>query len=58
MSPAAYLKFQQEHNGDFLGQVIAGIYTKIRNGEFHVTSQYEEAAGRPHISWNNYFSSL
>ena len=58
MSPESYLKFQKELNGEFLGTVIAGIYTKIRNGEFQIDSDYAEAAGREHISWQEYFSSL
>jgi len=53
-----YLKFQNEVNGEFLGTVIAGIYTKIRNGEFQIESDYEAAAGRKHVSWNNYFEKV
>ena len=58
MTPEAYLEFQQKVNGDFYGKIIAGIYTKIRNGEFNVQSNYTDAAGRDHISWATYFSSL
>jgi NAD(P)H dehydrogenase (quinone) len=52
----SYLNFQEETNGPFLGPIIAGIYTKIRNGEFNVESHYEEACGRKHIGWDEYFS--
>jgi NAD(P)H dehydrogenase (quinone) len=58
MSPEEYLKFQQKVNGDFLGMVIAGIYTKIRNGESVMNSDFMEAAGREHISWEKYFEQL
>ena len=58
MSPESYLKIQKEINGEFLGTVIAGIYKKIRNGEFRIESDYPEAAGRDHISWPDYFSNL
>lgn len=58
LTPEAYLEFQQKANGEFLGKVIAGIYTKIRNGEFNIVSDFEKAAGRKHISWDMYFSSL
>ena len=58
MSPEAYLAFQQKSNGEFLGSIIAGIYSKIRNGEFNVPSEYESAAGRPHLEWDRYFSSI
>ncbi len=58
MTPEAYLAFQQKVNGEFLGTVISGIYTKILNGESLMESQYREAAGREHISWDAYFDSL
>ena len=58
MTPEAYLGFQQKANGDFLGKIIAGIYTKIRNGEFNIQSDFESAAGRSHLEWKNYFNTL
>ncbi len=58
MSPEAYLAFQKEHNGNYLGSIIAGIYTKIRRGEFALPSDYTRAAGREHLNWDAYFSSL
>ena len=58
MSPEAYLAFQQNANGEFLGKVIAGIYMKIRNGEFNIQSDFEAAAGRKHLEWKDYFTSL
>ena len=58
MSQEDYLAFQQKANGEFLGAIIAGIYTKIRNGEFHIESDFEEAAGRKHIGWEEYFRKL
>lgn len=53
-----YLSFQKKVNGEFLGTVIAGIYSKIRNGEFHINSDYEAAAGRKHLSWNKFFENI
>jgi NAD(P)H dehydrogenase (quinone) len=58
LGPEAYLEFQLEHNGAYLGPIIAGIYRKIRAGEFHMQSDFDAAAGRPHISWEVYFNSL
>lgn len=58
LTPEEYLRFQREINGDFLGNIIAGIYTKIRNGEFLVESDFEAAAGRKHISWEKYFEQF
>ena len=58
ITPEAYLEFQQRINGEFPGTVITGIYTKIRNGEFNILSDFESATGRKHISWDQYFSGL
>ena len=58
MTPEAYLAVQQKANGEFLGPIIAGIYQKIRSGEFEIESDYREAAGRIHLSWSSYFESL
>ena len=58
MSPEEYLSHQKKVNGEYLGPIIAGIYLKIRNGEFAAPSDYRQAAGREHISWATYFDSL
>lgn len=58
MSVEDYLEFQKKVNGEFLGPVIAGIYTKIRKGEFNISSDFEAAANRKHISWEEYFNAL
>jgi NAD(P)H dehydrogenase (quinone) len=58
MTPEAYLEVQKKANGKFLGPIIAGIYTKIRNGEFEIESHYQDASGRNHLSWSSYFESL
>jgi NAD(P)H dehydrogenase (quinone) len=58
MTPEEYLAFQQKINGEFLGKIIAGIYIKIRNGEFNIQSDFGAAAGRKHVSWADYFNSL
>ncbi|MEL0624347.1 SDR family oxidoreductase [Marinomonas arenicola] len=44
--------------GDFIGTVIAGIYQGILEGKSDNPSQYAQAAGREHISWEDYFSKL
>ncbi len=58
MSNHEYLDLQRRMNGEFLGKIIAGIYTKIRNNEFYVDSHFEKAAGRKHIGWDEYFNTL
>ena len=44
--------------GEFIGTVIAGIYQGIRDGASDRPSDFEAAAGRPHQSWDDYFSSI
>lgn len=45
----AYTAERKAELGDFLGTVIAGIYEGIKNGAFDVASDFEKAAGRPHL---------
>lgn len=44
--------------GEFIGNVIAGIYQGIRTGAYNAQSDFAQAAGRAHQSWNAYFQSL
>ncbi|QIZ78936.1 SDR family oxidoreductase [Ferrimonas lipolytica] len=44
--------------GDFIGNVVGGIYQGIRAGKSNNPSDFEQAAGRPHQSWSAYFSEL
>lgn len=44
--------------GDFLGNVIAGIYEGIRNGAADNESHFARAAGHEHLSWQSYFDQL
>jgi len=44
--------------GEFIGTVIAGIYQGIREGASDRPSDFEAAAGRPHQSWDDYFSPI
>ncbi len=44
--------------GDFLGPIIGGIYEGIRQGAYDRPGQYAEVTGRPHQSWDDYFSTL
>ncbi|KJZ15625.1 oxidoreductase [Marinomonas sp. S3726] len=53
--------FRQERMaelGDFIGNVIAGIYQGIKEGKSDNPSQFEQAAGRKHQSWDDYFSTF
>mmetsp|Transcript_14977 Transcript_14977/g.38898 ORF Transcript_14977/g.38898 Transcript_14977/m.38898 type:complete len:292 (+) Transcript_14977:44-919(+) len=58
MSVDEYLKDRQAELGEFMGAVIAGIYDGIRQGAFDPESEFEAAAGRPHITWEAYFSQV
>jgi NAD(P)H dehydrogenase (quinone) len=53
--------YRRERTGDlgeFIGTIIAGIYQGIRDGYFDNPSQYAEAAGREHQSWDTYFALI
>ncbi len=44
--------------GEFIGNIIGGIYASIRLGKADNPSQFEMAAVRPHQSWEDYFDKL
>jgi NAD(P)H dehydrogenase (quinone) len=58
MSIEDYTKQRQAELGEFMGTIIAGIYTGIRNGSSNVVSDYKLASGREHISWKDYFARI
>ncbi|WP_117233843.1 SDR family oxidoreductase [Vibrio maerlii] len=58
MSVEEYKQDRIAELGDFIGTVIAGIYQGIREGKSDNPSHYAQAAGREHVSWQDYFSSL
>ncbi|MGL6315739.1 SDR family oxidoreductase [Vibrio sp. WXL103] len=58
MTVEEYRQDRQAELGEFLGTVIAGIYQGILEGKADNPSDYEKAAGRPHIGWKEYFSGL
>ncbi|MEO1639713.1 MAG: NAD(P)H-binding protein [Pseudomonadota bacterium] len=58
LSVADYRADRRAALGDMMGTIIAGIYEGIRSGVFDIPSDFEAAAGRPHISWDAYFAGL
>ncbi|MBG57832.1 MAG: NAD(P)-dependent oxidoreductase [Porticoccus sp.] len=58
MSVAEYRQERIEELGEFMGNIIAGIYEGIRNGYADNPSDFALAAGRAHQSWQDYFSGL
>jgi NAD(P)H dehydrogenase (quinone) len=58
MSVAEYREERIAELGEFLGNVIAGIYEGIRNGAANNESHFAMAAGRDHQSWREYFDGL
>jgi NAD(P)H dehydrogenase (quinone) len=44
--------------GEFMGNIIAGIYQGIREGKSNNLSHFSEAAGREHQSWETYFENI
>ncbi len=58
LSVEEYKEQRTAERGEFLGNIIAGIYASISNGSFAVSSDFAKAAGRKHISWEEYFRQL
>lgn len=58
MSVEDYRQDRISELGEFIGSVIAGIYTGIRDGAFDNANNYAEVAGRPHQTWDDYFSAI
>jgi NAD(P)H dehydrogenase (quinone) len=58
MSVAGYREERIAELGEFMGNVIAGIYEGIRNGAANNESHFALAAGRDHQSWREYFDGL
>ena len=54
----AYRSDRVAELGEFMGNVIAGIYQGIRTGAYDAPSDFAQAAGRAHQSWGDYFLSL
>lgn len=44
--------------GEFMGEVIAGIYAGIRMGAMDNPSHFSDASGRDHQAWADYFANL
>ena len=58
MSSAEYVEDRTAELGPFVGEIIAGIYDGIRLGDYANAGDFESVTGRPHQSWDAYFSSL
>ncbi|MDO6737335.1 SDR family oxidoreductase [Wenyingzhuangia sp. 2_MG-2023] len=50
ISEKDYLVERKTELGDFIGTIIAGIYQGIKNGANDISSDFEKATGRKHIS--------
>ena len=58
MSVEDYRKTRSNELGDFLGTIIAGIYQGIRENKVNNPSDFLQAAGREHQSWDSFFTHL
>lgn len=58
MTVAEYREDRIAELGDFIGNIIAGIYEGIRNGANDNESHFDKATGRPHQTWDNYFEQI
>ena len=55
MSVEDYRRERTAELGDFMANIITGIYDGIRQGAANLDSDYQHAAGRPHVAWEQYF---
>ena len=58
MIPEEFVADRSAELGEFLGPIIGGIYEGIRQGAYDRPGNYAEVTGRPHQSWEDYFSTL
>ena len=58
MDVDAYRADRVAELGEFIGNVVAGIYQGIRAGAYDVPSDFAAAAGREHQAWSDYFAAL
>lgn len=58
MTVAEYRDERIAELGEFLGNIIAGIYDGIRIGAYDNESHFAKAVDRPHQSWDDYFRQL
>ncbi|SOH93580.1 NAD(P)H dehydrogenase (quinone) [Monaibacterium marinum] len=58
MTSDAFIADRSADLGDFIGPIIGGIYEGIRLGIYEKESDFEAVMGRPHQSWDAYFSTL
>ena len=58
MSSADFVADRTADLGDFIGPIIGGIYDGIRHGTYDRSGDFETVMGRPHQSWEDYFSAL
>lgn len=58
MTVDEFRKDRVDELGDFLGEIIAGIYEGIRDAYNDNPSDFEAVAGRAHQAWHQYFAGL
>lgn len=58
MTPEAFVADRSAELGGFIGPIIGGIYEGIRQGIYDRPGAYAEVTGRPHQSWEDYFSTF
>ncbi|MFY0647649.1 NAD(P)H-binding protein [Sulfitobacter geojensis] len=58
MSSADFVADRSSELGDFFGSIIGGIYDGISKGSYDRVGDFQAVMGRPHQSWEDYFSSF
>lgn len=58
MTSAGFVADRTAELGGFIGPIIGGIYDGISKGTYDRSGDFQAVTGRPHQSWDDYFSSL
>ncbi len=58
MSSEDFVADRTAELGDFIGPIIGGIYDGIRQGVYDRPGEFETVTGRPHQSWEDFFTSF
>ncbi|WP_281858935.1 SDR family oxidoreductase [Litoreibacter halocynthiae] len=58
MSSEEFIADRTTELGDFIGPIIGGIYDGICKGTYDRPGDFEAVTGRPHQTWDDFFSSL
>lgn len=58
MTSAEFIADRTAELGAFMGPIIGGIYDGISKGTYDRSGDFQAVTGRPHQTWDDFFSSL